>query len=174
MGCDPLRRGHRLAAGPLGAVGSRPPRRAVARRDTPVPLRADAGGPAERQDDPVARRSQREAAAPGRERRMTGTAARADAPRTSPYASGHVGATIPRIFTPPLRELDEDGTYGWDVIRFAEGIGWPLDPWERWAVVHLGELWHDGTPRFRFVLMLVARQNGKTTLLRDEVREKRR
>jgi hypothetical protein len=97
---------------------------------------------------------------------MTGTAAQAGVTAMSPYATGHIGATIPRIFTPPLRELDEDGTYGHDVIRFAEGIGWPLDPWERWAVVHLGELWHDGTPRFRFVLMLVARQNGKTTLLR--------
>lgn len=40
----------------------------------------------------------------------------------------------------------------------------PLDPWERWAVIHLGELLSDGRPRFRVVLILVARQNGKTYL----------
>lgn len=92
------------------------------------------------------------------------TAARAIAPQ--PTTTAHIGSTIPRIFTPPLRELTWENSYGHDVIDFAAAIGWPLDPWERWAVVHFGELMPDGTPRFRFVLMLVARQNGKTTLLR--------
>jgi phage terminase large subunit-like protein len=41
----------------------------------------------------------------------------------------------------------------------------PLDPWERWAVVHGLELLPDGRPRFRTLLLEVARQNGKTTLL---------
>lgn len=40
----------------------------------------------------------------------------------------------------------------------------PLDPWQQWAVIHLGELLADGRPRFRTVLILVARQNGKTHL----------
>lgn len=77
-----------------------------------------------------------------------------------------LGRTEPRIYTPPLRELTPDTSYGFDVIEFAEAIGWPLDPWQQWAVIHLGELNSDGTPRFRFVLILVARQNGKTTLTR--------
>ncbi|WP_245828066.1 terminase large subunit [Micromonospora avicenniae] len=42
----------------------------------------------------------------------------------------------------------------------------PLDPWEEFAVIHAGELLPDGRPRFRQVLILVARQNGKTHLLR--------
>lgn len=52
------------------------------------------------------------------------------------------------------------------MVWFAdEVLGAPLDPWERWLVIHAGELLPDGTPRFRTVLILVARQNGKTHLL---------
>jgi hypothetical protein len=41
----------------------------------------------------------------------------------------------------------------------------PLDPWQRWLVIHAGELLPNGWPRFRQVLTMVARQNGKTHLL---------
>lgn len=85
---------------------------------------------------------------------------------TNSASVGALGRVEPRIHTPPLRELNPDTSFGWDVIDFAEEIGWPLDPWEQWACIHLGELLPDGTPRFRFVLILVARQNGKTTLCR--------
>lgn len=68
--------------------------------------------------------------------------------------------------TPPLRELTRDTSYGFDVIDFAEEIGWPLDEWECEAVVRGGELLENGLPRFRFVLIIVARQNGKTLLCR--------
>jgi hypothetical protein len=78
---------------------------------------------------------------------------------------GVVGSTEPRIWTPPLRELTPETSYGFDVIEFADGIGKPLDPWQRWAVIHGGELLPDGRPRFRKILILVARQNGKTHLL---------
>jgi hypothetical protein len=61
-------------------------------------------------------------------------------------------------------ELTPETSFGFDVIEFAEDIGMPLDPWEQWAVIHLGELLPDGRPRFRIVLILVARQNGKTYL----------
>jgi hypothetical protein len=51
------------------------------------------------------------------------------------------------------------------VIRFAaEVLRMPLDPWQQWLVIHLGELLPDGRPRFRQALVLVARQNGKTHL----------
>lgn len=76
------------------------------------------------------------------------------------------GSVTPRLWTPPLRELTEDTSYGFEVIDFADRIGWPLRPWQRWAVVHFGELLPDGRPRFRKVLILVARQNGKTVLFR--------
>jgi hypothetical protein len=40
-----------------------------------------------------------------------------------------------------------------------------MDPWEEWLAIHAGELLPDGRPRFRIVLVLVARQNGKTEVL---------
>ena len=41
----------------------------------------------------------------------------------------------------------------------------PLFRWQRWLVIHALELLPDGRPRFRQVVVLVARQNGKTELL---------
>jgi hypothetical protein len=40
-----------------------------------------------------------------------------------------------------------------------------MDPWQEWLAIHAGELLPDGRPRFLVVLVLVARQNGKTELL---------
>jgi len=52
------------------------------------------------------------------------------------------------------------------VIDFARDVlKMPLDPWQEWAVIHGGELLADGRPRFRTLLVLVARQAGKTHLL---------
>jgi hypothetical protein len=87
------------------------------------------------------------------------------------------GSVLPRIYTPPLVTgpagpctcgcaLTPDTSYGFDLIEFADFIGWPLDPWQQWAAIHMGELLSDGRPRFRMVLILVARQNGKTVLCR--------
>lgn len=84
----------------------------------------------------------------------------------SVLAAEVVGRTEPRLWTPALRELTPDTSYGFDVIKFARDVlGRPLDPWQRWLVIHGGELLPDGRPRFRTVLVLVARQNGKTELL---------
>lgn len=75
------------------------------------------------------------------------------------------GNTEPRIWTPPLRELTRETTFGYDVIDFArDDVGAPLDAWQEWVVIHGCELLPDGRPRFRQVLVLVARQNGKTHL----------
>lgn len=77
------------------------------------------------------------------------------------------GCKSPRLYTPPLRELNEETSYGYSVISFAKHIlDLPLDPWQEEAVVRLGELMPDGRPRFRIVLILVARQAGKTTLIK--------
>lgn len=75
-----------------------------------------------------------------------------------------MGRAEPRVWTPPLRELTPATSYGFEVIDFAEEIGHPLLPWQRFAVIHGGELLEDGRPRFRIMLLLVARQNGKTEL----------
>jgi phage terminase large subunit-like protein len=75
------------------------------------------------------------------------------------------GSTVPRIWTPPLRELTPATSYGFDLIDFSRDVlGEPFDPWQQWAAIHLGELLPDGRPRFRTVLVLAARQNGKTLL----------
>ncbi|MGH3863671.1 terminase [Actinokineospora sp.] len=77
-----------------------------------------------------------------------------------------LGSTVPRLWTPPLRELTPATSFGFDVIDFADGVlAHPLDPWEQWLVVHAGELLPDGRPRFRIVIVLVARQNGKTEVV---------
>lgn len=76
-----------------------------------------------------------------------------------------LGSTQPRLWTPPLRELTPDTSYGFDVIDFARDVlGRPLYPWQEFAVIHGGELLETGVPRFRFVLLLAARQNGKTEI----------
>lgn len=78
----------------------------------------------------------------------------------------HVGSTEPRLSTAPLRELTPATSYGYDVIAFARDVlRLPLDPWQEYLVIHACELLPDGRPRFRQVLVLVARQNGKTYLL---------
>lgn len=90
-----------------------------------------------------------------------------EAARSMNSGSGVLGATEPRLWTPPLRELTPETSYGFDVIDFARDVlGAPLDPWQEWVVVHAGELYDDGRPRFRIVLILVARQQGKTHLLK--------
>lgn len=44
-----------------------------------------------------------------------------------------VGSETPRIYTPPLRELTPDTSYGFSVIEFADKVlGVNLFPWERW------------------------------------------
>jgi hypothetical protein len=77
------------------------------------------------------------------------------------------GITQPRIFTPPLRKLTRQTTWGFAFIDFCRDVvGIPLLPWEEWLAKHALEVtgsttgtWHF---RFRYIVVLVARQNGKT------------
>jgi len=69
------------------------------------------------------------------------------------------------VFTPPLRRLTPKTSLGYSVIEFAETIlEIDLYPWQRWLLIHALELLRDNTFRFRNVVVLVARQNGKSTL----------
>lgn len=77
-----------------------------------------------------------------------------------------LGCETPRIFTPPRRELTEQTTHGFAAIAFAEVVlGVKLFPWQRWLLLHALELNEDGSYRYRFVIVEVARQNGKTLLM---------
>lgn len=72
------------------------------------------------------------------------------------------GSIEPRLWTPPLRELTPETSLGFDQIEYATLLGRPPDPWQRWLLIHAGELLTDGRPRFRIVIVMAARQNGKT------------
>lgn len=77
-----------------------------------------------------------------------------------------LGIETPRIFTPPRRTLTPETSHGYAAIRFAEDmLGVQLFPWQKWLLIHALELNADGSYRFRFVIVEVARQNGKTMLM---------
>lgn len=70
------------------------------------------------------------------------------------------------MFTPPLRPLTPETTAGFECIEFARDVlEIELLPWQRWLLIHALELLPDGSFRFRTVVLLVARQNGKSTLM---------
>lgn len=99
----------------------------------------------------------------------TVTAVRAPKPKLT-------GKTTPRVFTPPLVKgppgpcdcgcsLTPQTSLGFDCADFAEqAVGVALFLWQRWLLIHMLELRPDGTLRFRKVVVLVARQNGKSLL----------
>ena len=62
--------------------------------------------------------------------------------------------------------LTPETSLGFAVEEFARDVlGLDLMPWQRWWLIHVLELLADGTLRFRTVVLLVARQNGKSTVL---------
>lgn len=83
------------------------------------------------------------------------------------------GSTVPRLWTRPLRKLTPETSLGFEAIEFAErALGRTLHPWQKWFLVHSMELSpgsfvSDDVPQFRFetVLLLVARQNGKSYIM---------
>ncbi len=87
-----------------------------------------------------------------------------------------LGSIVPRLYTPPLAvgepgpcgcgcALTEETSYGFAVARFAdERLSRPLWAWQRWLVIHGGEL-VNGAPRFRRIIVTVGRQSGKTDLM---------
>lgn len=78
-----------------------------------------------------------------------------------------IGITEPRLWTPPLRPLTRETSLGYDMADFADQVlGKPFLPWQRWAAIHAMELLPDCSPRFRTVIIMVARQNGKSDLSR--------
>src|SRR5690242_15789737 len=105
-------------------------------------------------------------------------AARSAGSKGSRAPRRRLGSETPRIFTPPLRDLTEQTSLGFAAIEFAvEVCGIDLFPWQRWLLIHALELAPaltvstmgtrgrlDPLFRFRKIVVLVARQNGKSTL----------
>ena len=78
------------------------------------------------------------------------------------------GCEVPRIFTPPLRELTPETSIGFEVIDFAEEVlEFNLMPYQKWLLIHALEVIDDAVDgwrlRFRIVIAEIGRQNGKTT-----------
>lgn len=79
------------------------------------------------------------------------------------------GVTEPRLYTRELRPLTDETSLGFACAEYAERVlGKKLYPWQRWALIHaleivgdLSDSWHF---RFRTILFLISRQNGKTVL----------
>lgn len=86
-----------------------------------------------------------------------------------------LGVPTPRLSTRPLRELTRETTLGFDVAEFAEHVlNLPLLPWQVEFLVRALELVDELDAfgrvvrqrlRFRTVLLLVGRQNGKSTVM---------
>ena len=79
------------------------------------------------------------------------------------------GVTEARVFTPPLRELTPETSLGFAAIQYAKEIlHKSLYPWQEWALIHaleiIGSLDGEWKFRFRTLLFLISRQNGKTVL----------
>ena len=79
------------------------------------------------------------------------------------------GKTEPRLYTKELRPLTEETTLGFACIEYAQKIlRKKLYPWQEWALIHaleiVGELQDGWKFRYRTVLFLISRQNGKTVL----------
>lgn len=77
------------------------------------------------------------------------------------------GAEKPRIFTPPLRRITRSTSLGFEAIEFAESVlGMTLFPWQRFFLKRCLEILPDGRPRFRVIVLMAARQQGKTEIIK--------
>ncbi|MGO2361134.1 MAG: hypothetical protein ACTH6N_08365 [Brachybacterium tyrofermentans] len=83
-----------------------------------------------------------------------------------PPADGkRYGSTEPRVVTPPRRLLTPESSWGFRVIEFATDVlRVHLYPWQRSFVIRLLERNEDGSLRFQTAVLLVGRQNGKSTI----------
>lgn len=89
-----------------------------------------------------------------------------------------LGSTTPREWTRPLVTGPPGGcgcgcaltpatSRGFEAVAFAtDVVGVDLLPYQRWLLIHLLELRPDGRFRFARVVILIARQAGKTFLLK--------
>ncbi len=87
------------------------------------------------------------------------------APTKARLRPKRLGSETPRVWTQPLRPLTPKTSLGFAVIEFAaEILHFELLPWQRWLLIHALELRPNGKLRYRNVVVLVSRQNGKSTL----------
>lgn len=79
------------------------------------------------------------------------------------------GKTEPRLYTKENRPLTEETSLGFACIEYAKTVlRKTLYPWQEWALIHALEITGDLSDgwlfRYRAILFLISRQNGKTVL----------
>lgn len=79
------------------------------------------------------------------------------------------GITEPRIYTRELRPMTDKTSLGYACIEYAQTVlRKSLYPWQEWALIHAleitGDLAGSWNFRYRTILFLISRQNGKTVL----------
>lgn len=104
-------------------------------------------------------------------------------PECAQHAPARKGSTKPRVYTPPLPQncdtdrldgclcgcgLNPDTSWGFECIAFLENVlHWVLIPYQKWLYIHALEKNVAGTGfRFQRLIVLIARQNGKTQWLK--------
>ncbi len=121
--------------------------------------------------------------------RRQGTSRSSSGRRRGPAPKRVFGCQTPRIFTPPKRELTPETSLGFEVLEFWDWMRDRLEEldanrspdddveyldllpraldWQRFLLIHALELLDQPgcVFRFRTVLLLVARQNGKSVVL---------
>lgn len=75
------------------------------------------------------------------------------------------GHTEPRIHS-PLVDLPTKGS---ELIDFSKSIGLDLLPWQSWLAVEAHKIKPDGRWRYPLICAVVARQNGKSTLMMSRI-----
>ena len=79
------------------------------------------------------------------------------------------GITEARLYTRPLRRLTKKTSLGFAAIEYAKTVlKKDLYPWQEWALIHMleitGDLAGQWAFRYRVIVIMVSRQNGKTVL----------
>jgi len=74
----------------------------------------------------------------------------------------YLGSPTPRIHS----KLHDLPTRGQELIDFAESIKLPLLPWQKWVALEAHKFKPDGRWASPLVTVVVARQQGKTTLMK--------
>ena len=84
----------------------------------------------------------------------------------SPVDSPLIGAISPRIHSKLRPDLP---TRGQELIDFSNSIDYPLMPWQEWLAIEAHRVKPDGRWLHPLVQLVMARQNGKTTFMKQRI-----
>ena len=83
-----------------------------------------------------------------------------------PIVNSLYGRPFPRIHSRLRPDLPSRGQ---ELIDFSESVGIPLLPWQRWLAIEAHRVKPDGRWHHPLVQLVVARQQGKTTFMKQRI-----